>query len=56
MNDAIPQAAVRRFDPPGWSVERFAEFWSDLAPRTSRGWSPKTLSAGGPARTNRFAA
>ena len=29
MNDAIPQAAVRRFDPPGWSVERFAEFWSD---------------------------
>ena len=32
MNDAIPQATVRRFDPPDWSVERFAEFWSDPRP------------------------
>ncbi|MCC2658937.1 MAG: ester cyclase [Panacagrimonas sp.] len=29
MNDATPQATTHRFDPPGWSVERFAEFWSD---------------------------
>lgn len=29
MNAANPTATIRRFDPPGWSVERFAEFWSD---------------------------
>lgn len=29
MNAATPLATVHRFDPPGWSVERFAQFWSD---------------------------
>lgn len=29
MNAATPLATVSRFDPPGWTVERFAEFWSD---------------------------
>lgn len=26
-------SSARRFDPPGWSVERFAEFWSAPAAR-----------------------
>lgn len=28
-NPGADQTATRRFDPPGWSVERFAEFWAD---------------------------
>lgn len=40
--------AARRFDPPGWSVERFAQFWSapnvddvpDLVTNDVTGWWP----------------
>lgn len=43
-----PVAAARRFDPPGWSVDRFAQFWSapsaadvpDLVTDDVTGWWP----------------
>lgn len=48
MNAANPQATVRRFATPGWSVQRFAEFWSnpraeDVPPLVTEdvvGWWP----------------
>lgn len=50
MNASSPQAVTHRFDPPGWSVERFAEFWSaprpeDIPPLVTDdvvGWWPGT--------------